>query len=106
MAQKERTRWHLLQAARDLRSAGHVPSVADVADATGISRTTAYRYFPTQEALLAEATADPLRVVAPGAGAAVIGTGTTSLLKRAGRKPLLDRFPPYPDAAGVADLGR
>jgi AcrR family transcriptional regulator len=31
-----------------------------VADATGISRTTAYRYFPTQETLLAEATADPL----------------------------------------------
>jgi AcrR family transcriptional regulator len=50
----------LLQAARDLRAAGRVPSVADVADATGISRTTAYRYFPTQETLLAEATADPL----------------------------------------------
>jgi AcrR family transcriptional regulator len=50
----------LLQAARDLRATGRVPSVADVADATGISRTTAYRYFPTQETLLAEATADPL----------------------------------------------
>lgn len=60
VAQKERTRWYLLQAARELRSAGRVPSVADVADATGISRTTAYRYFPTQEALLAEATAEPL----------------------------------------------
>lgn len=58
--QKQRTRMQLLQAARDLRAAGRVPSVADVADATGISRTTAYRYFPTQEMLLAEATADPL----------------------------------------------
>lgn len=60
VAQKQRTRMQLLQAARDLRATGRVPSVADVADATGISRTTAYRYFPTQETLLAEATADPL----------------------------------------------
>jgi AcrR family transcriptional regulator len=60
IAQKQRTRLQLLQAARDLRASGRVPSVADVADATGISRTTAYRYFPTQETLLAEATADPL----------------------------------------------
>jgi AcrR family transcriptional regulator len=60
IAQKQRTRMQLLHAARDLRAAGRVPSVADVADATGISRTTAYRYFPTQEMLLAEATADPL----------------------------------------------
>jgi AcrR family transcriptional regulator len=60
VAQKQRTRMQLLQAARDLRATGRVPTVADVADATGISRTTAYRYFPTQETLLAEATADPL----------------------------------------------
>jgi AcrR family transcriptional regulator len=60
VAQKQRTRSQLLQAARELRASGRVPSVADVADATGISRTTAYRYFPTQETLLAEATADPL----------------------------------------------
>lgn len=60
VAQKQRTRLQLLHAARELRAAGRVPSVADVADAAGISRTTAYRYFPTQETLLAEATADPL----------------------------------------------
>lgn len=60
VAQKQRTRTHLLQAARELQAAGRVPNVSDVADATGISRTTAYRYFPTQEALLAEAIADPL----------------------------------------------
>lgn len=60
VAQKQRTRMQLLQAARDFRASGRVPTVADVADATGISRTTAYRYFPTQETLLAEATADPL----------------------------------------------
>lgn len=50
----------LLQAARELRALGKVPTVTEVADATGISRTTAYRYFPTQETLLAEATAEPL----------------------------------------------
>jgi AcrR family transcriptional regulator len=60
VAQKQRTRSELLRAARTLQSAGRVPTVADVADAAGISRTTAYRYFPTQEVLLAEATADPL----------------------------------------------
>jgi AcrR family transcriptional regulator len=60
VAQKQRTRLQLLHAARELRAAGRVPGVADVADAAGISRTTAYRYFPTQETLLAEATADPL----------------------------------------------
>lgn len=60
LAQKQRTRIDALRAARELRAAGKVPSVADVADAAGISRTTAYRYFPTQEMLLAEATADPL----------------------------------------------
>lgn len=60
VAQKQRTRMQLLQAARDLRASGRVPSVADVADAAGISRTTAYRYFPTQETLLAEAIAEPL----------------------------------------------
>ena len=60
VAQKHRTRTQLLQAARTLRESGRVPGVAEVADAAGISRTTAYRYFPTQESLLAEATAEPL----------------------------------------------
>lgn len=60
MAQKQRTRSELLRAARALQNEGRVPTVVDVADAAGISRTTAYRYFPTQEVLLAEATADPL----------------------------------------------
>ncbi|HEY8313475.1 MAG TPA: hypothetical protein VIG51_04800 [Candidatus Baltobacteraceae bacterium] len=60
VAQKQRTRDELLRTARELRASGKVPGVADVADAARISRTTAYRYFPTQEMLLAEATADPL----------------------------------------------
>jgi AcrR family transcriptional regulator len=60
ISQKRRTREDLLRAARRIREEGGVPSVGDVADAAGISRATAYRYFPTQESLLAEASARPL----------------------------------------------
>ncbi|MGH7717057.1 MAG: TetR/AcrR family transcriptional regulator, partial [Vulcanimicrobiaceae bacterium] len=60
VAQKERTRAELLRAARALRAKGQVPTVNHAADAARISRTTAYRYFPTQEMLLAEASAEPL----------------------------------------------
>lgn len=60
VAQKRRTREDLLRAARALRERGEVPTVAQAADEAGISRATAYRYFPTQDALLAEASAGPL----------------------------------------------
>jgi AcrR family transcriptional regulator len=51
--QKERTRAALISAARDLiTGGGAVPTVAVAAAAAGISRTTAYRYFPSQHALL------------------------------------------------------
>lgn len=79
MAQKQRTRAELLRAARALRAAGRVPAVADVADAAGISRTTAYRYFPTQEVLLAEATADPL---IDAISDAIANTAETDVVKR------------------------
>lgn len=52
--QKARTRAALVQAARQLMRDGVPPSVAEAADAALISRATAYRYFPTQEALLLE----------------------------------------------------
>ncbi len=57
-AQKLRTRAALLTAARELVREGRSPSVAEVADAAQVSRATAYRYFPTQEALLVEAPLD------------------------------------------------
>jgi AcrR family transcriptional regulator len=41
-------------AAGDLVRQGRTPTVAEAAEAAGISRATAYRYFPTQEMLLAE----------------------------------------------------
>jgi AcrR family transcriptional regulator len=53
--QKQRTREHLMEAARRLIDSGDTPRVEDVAEAAGISRTTAYRYFPSQAELLAAA---------------------------------------------------
>jgi AcrR family transcriptional regulator len=44
-----------MEATRKLIREGKVPSVADAATEAGISRATAYRYFPTQGALVREA---------------------------------------------------
>lgn len=51
-AQKARTRAALVAAARDLVAAGVTPTVEEAAEAASISRTTAYRYFPSKRALL------------------------------------------------------
>ena len=59
--QKQRTRRLLLDAARTLLESGRQPTVTDVADAADVSRRTAYRYFPTQEKLLAESALEGLR---------------------------------------------
>ena len=53
--QKERTRSALIAAARDLVAQGMTPTVEDAAVAASISRTTAYRYFPNQAALMVAA---------------------------------------------------
>jgi AcrR family transcriptional regulator len=53
--QKSRTRRALVQATRDLLAMGLTPRVEDAAERSGISRTTAYRYFPNQRALLVAA---------------------------------------------------
>ena len=50
--QKARTREALLRAARELLAEGVSPTVEQAADRAAISRTTAYRYFPNQRALL------------------------------------------------------
>jgi AcrR family transcriptional regulator len=50
--QKALTRQALVDATRELLSHGHTPRVEDAAERAGISRTTAYRYFPNQRALL------------------------------------------------------
>ena len=59
--QKRRTRRDLLEAARQLLSEGGTPTVSEVADHAGVSRRTAYRYFPTAEQLLADAALEGLR---------------------------------------------
>jgi AcrR family transcriptional regulator len=53
--QKERTRAALVEAARGLLRAGAPPTVAEAAERARVSRATAYRYFPTPDALLIEA---------------------------------------------------
>ena len=53
--QKQRTRDALVTAARELVAEGETPTVDTAAARAGVSRTTAYRYFPDQAALLAVA---------------------------------------------------
>jgi AcrR family transcriptional regulator len=54
-AQKRRTRDALVAAARDVVARGETPTVEAAAEAAGISRATAYRYFPNQHVLLVAA---------------------------------------------------
>lgn len=56
--QKLRTRQALIDAAVALRDEGHNPTVAQVAERAMVSRATAYRYFPSTEALVSETAAD------------------------------------------------
>ncbi|MDP9089842.1 MAG: hypothetical protein M3O26_14010 [Pseudomonadota bacterium] len=56
-----RTRRLLLESAADLLAAGKQPTVTDTADAAGVSRRTAYRYFPTATRLHADAALEKLR---------------------------------------------
>jgi AcrR family transcriptional regulator len=78
---QERTRRLLLDAAGALLGSGAIPSVAEVALRSGVSRATAYRYFPTRSKLISAVVADslgPVRVL-----------GSTS---RDGRKRIKDIF--------------
>jgi AcrR family transcriptional regulator len=65
--QTRRTRRALVAAADELFAEGRVPTVAEVAVRADVARATAYRYFPTQEALLLETTflgdSGPLRAL-------------------------------------------
>jgi AcrR family transcriptional regulator len=54
-SQKQRTRDALVSAAQELVRRGMTPTVEETAEAASISRTTAYRYFPNQRALLVAA---------------------------------------------------
>ncbi|MCY1409056.1 Bacterial regulatory protein, tetR family [compost metagenome] len=56
--QKLRTRQALIDAAEALRDDGQHPTLAQVAERALVSRATAYRYFPSLEALISETAAD------------------------------------------------
>jgi AcrR family transcriptional regulator len=53
--QRRRTKAAIMEGARRRLLQGKVPTVADAAEESGVSRATAYRYFPSQGALIREA---------------------------------------------------
>ncbi len=53
--QRAHTRALLVKTASELIQSGQLPTVTAVAEAAQVSRRTAYRYFPSQDQLLAEA---------------------------------------------------
>ncbi len=59
--QKARTRSAILASAASMIRSGKRPTVEDAALAVGISKRTAYRYFVSQEHMLADAALDALR---------------------------------------------
>ena len=54
MNQKRRTRAAIRAAAAELIQRGETPTMVEIAEAALVSKSTAYRYFPSQEALIAE----------------------------------------------------
>lgn len=56
--QRRRTRQALIDAALALRDEGSNPTLAEVAERALVSRATAYRYFPSVEALMSETATD------------------------------------------------
>jgi AcrR family transcriptional regulator len=82
--QKARTRAAILASAAQLIRDGHRPTVEEAALAVGISKRTAYRYFASQEHLLADAVLDTLRqrmdeLLAPSAASEDVHARVTAL---------------------------
>lgn len=96
--QKQRTRSALLAAAARLVADGRTPSVAEAAEAAEISRRTAYRYFPSQEQMLVEATLEALR---PRIEAALTAGGSARPGQRIAAR--LDRLVTAVQRAAVAN---
>ena len=88
--QKERTRAALVEAATELLRDGTPPTVVQAAERAKVSRATAYRYFPTQEALMVEV-AD-LRPLVEPIEQLLATLSTDDVEERLGR--LLDTFNP------------
>ncbi len=77
--QKRRTRKELLQAAARLLKQGRKPSLEEVAAEALVSRATAYRYFPSVEALHREAAID---LAVPTPEVLFAGVASTDPLER------------------------
>jgi AcrR family transcriptional regulator len=77
--QRRRTRKDLLQAASRLLRQGRTPSLEEIGEEAMVSRATAYRYFPSAEALLLEASLD---VAAPEPEALFAGVRTDDPVER------------------------
>ncbi len=58
---RARTRRLLINTAMQLFDSGAFPSISEVAQAAQLSRATAYRYFPTQSALVAAIVSETLK---------------------------------------------
>ena len=80
--QRRRTRKDLLAAAARLLKEGRAPDMDDVAREAMVSRATAYRYFPSIEALLVEA---PLEGAVPGPDEVFAGDDSTDPADRIDR---------------------
>jgi AcrR family transcriptional regulator len=80
--QRRRTRKDLLEAAARLMKQGRKLSLEEVAEAALVSRATAYRYFPSIDALMLEATLD---VATPSADEVFKGTSARDPVARVER---------------------
>lgn len=87
--QRRRTRKALLEAAARLTRDGRKPSLEEVAEAALVSRATAYRYFPSIEALLVEASLD---VAIPDAAELYAGTPDDPVARLERLDDALDRI--------------
>lgn len=94
--QKARTRQALLRAATELVRQGHPPSIPDAAELALVSTATAYRYFPTAQALWEEATFDAVStwsVDAVEAAGDDVGARLEAAITTLGWQMLDDEYP-------------
>lgn len=77
--QKQKTRQAILDAAVRLMATRKAPTIEDIAAEAGVSRATAYRYFPKNDYLLAEAA---LYIGVPGPDEALAGVEGQDTLTR------------------------
>ena len=93
--QKLRTRNLLVAAAQELAGEGKSPTVEDAAEAAGISRTTAYRYFKNQAELLSATYPEVAKTSLLPADAPLAVEERLDLVVREIVRSLLEREPQY-----------